>query len=454
MTPKERFAEASYRAKFVKVNWTAPTGIGLFNASYNVDACEMDVTFKVFVEFAETQMVKWTDEEKIKWKEQAFSTISTFWSNRFIFQCTKKGWEDISASVNVNLVSTPLAQAHLHLKVDKLPDDWPTSGGGVGWQTPPICALDNKALYPKDQRKIREGIFNLRVYQLEQGLIDRGVGFIPFDKNSGTLSPEAKGKLLDYARFVHRISTSDVKGIQLVVYGHTGGTDGHFNVGLGKKRANEVANVLKCVLRNEDVSLEVTDSPTRKKGLKAKIQETIASHGGKNTSSTSIQGVCIVVRVPKDVDHAAEMNYIVLCHEFGHMLGLPDEYMGRMHPHLTDRANADSLISKTLQLAAKQGDPATWDSSDQRKRGQQAGMSDLLDQNPAVRAPTFLSAGELIGNSAVGSASIMYGGMEVMPAHYLTLWACLVEMTSSHIGPAEWKIVPSPHNRTAIRYFR
>jgi hypothetical protein len=451
-TSEDKFIAAARGGEFQVANWEAITGIGCFDATYSVQANQLDITFKVFVDFSDHDQ-PWREDEKLKWQQRAFRIVSDFWSDRFSFQCTRRGWGKYNVAVKVHVVPSPLGSAHLNLRVSKLPDDWPTSGGGVGWgQKPALCMLDNKAIEPKDQRSLRENIFNLRIYQMEQGLRDRKIGFIPFDKNSASLSSDAKAKILSYARYVHRISTKDITGIQLVVYGSTGGADSVFQTGLGKRRAKAVSDIFNCVLRDE-TSLLTTDSPSRKKGLKEAILRTMTDHAGNNVTSTSIQGVCIVVRVPKDVDHAAEMNYIVLCHEFGHMLGLPDEYMGRLHPKLTERVNADNIISSTLHLATKGGDPTQWGEADQRKAGQQAGMSALLDYNRDVKSPTFMDQNQVIGSTQVGSNSIMFGGMEVMPAHYLTIWACLAEMTWKYLKPTDWKIVPTPNNRGATRYF-
>src|SRR6185312_2487153 len=227
-TSEEKFIAAGRGGKFQVANWEAITGIGCFDAIYNVQANQLDITFRVFVDFSDHDQ-PWREDEKLKWQQRAFRVVSVFWSDRFSFQCTRKGWEKYNVAVKVHVVSSPLGSAHLKLRVSKLPDDWPTSGGGVGWgQKPALCMLDNKAIEPKDQRSLRENIFNLRIYQMEQGLRDRQIGFIPFDKNSATLSTDARARILSYARYVHRISTKDITGIQLVIYGNTGSSDNIF----------------------------------------------------------------------------------------------------------------------------------------------------------------------------------------------------------------------------------
>ncbi len=452
MGTEVKFLDAARNGKFTVTDWEANTGIGRFDADYNPNAGRLNVTIRVFIEFRDFDQ-KWRDDEKLAWAPRAFRVVEDFWSQRYLFECKRPGWEKYKAQVTLKCISTTKENAQLHLLVDKRAPNMGTMGGGIGWsKTPPFCPIDNLAIEPKDQRKLREAIFQLRVYQMEQGLADRGLMAIPFAKNSAELTAPQKIKLLDYARYVHKIATKDVTGIEIYVYGGTGGTDGTFQRGLGKRRAKAVAEVLDCVMR-DDTAITATDSSTKRSGLKRQILASLSTAAGQPVTSTSYQGVVIVPHVRPTVDRAAEMNYIVLCHEFGHMLGLPDEYMGRLHPQLTSRANADNLISKTLQLAMTAGDPTQWDDDTKRKAEAQGGLSNLLSLNPSVLAPTFMDQNQMLGNVQVASPSIMYAGMEVMPAHYLTLWSCLCEMTWGHVDPRHWKMSPSPFNLSGKRYF-
>ena len=452
MGSEVKFLDAARQGKFSVSNWEANTGIGRFDAKYDPQAGQLNVTIKVFVDFRNFQQT-WRDDEKLAWEAKAFRVVQDFWSRRYVFECKRPGWEKYKAQVNLTCASTSKANAHLHLQVDKVPPSQGTQGGGVGWAaTPPLCPIDCLAIEPKDQRKLREAIFNVRMVQMEEGLTTRGLTAIPFAKNSADIPAPVKLKLLDYARFIHRIATKDVTGIEIYVYGGTGGTDGTFQIGLGKRRAKAVADVLNSVMR-DDTAITATDSASKRSGLKNQILASLSAATGNPVTSTNYQGVVIVPHVRSNVERAAEMNYIVLCHEFGHMLGLPDEYMGLLHPQLTVRSNSDNLVSQTLQVAIQSGDPAQWDDNTTRKADMQAGINDLLRQNPDVKAPTFMNQTQMLGSLQIASSSIMYAGMEVMPAHYLTLWSCLCEMTWGSIDPRHWKISPNPHSSSGMRYF-
>ena len=450
---RRRFEQAG-NAGQLTLDWTpaaSPTGIGKFSASYSPQASALEVTVRTYVEFSDHDQT-WDPNEQIPWRDRAFQIIEDFWSDRYLFQCTRPGW-DYRAVARVRAVPHPtLAGADLRLRVSKAAPAIGTQGGGVGWgDGVPMCGLDDLAAYPKDQVRLRRRIFALRKYQLEKKLSEMALGFVSFDKDSATLTPAQNQRLVDFAKYHHRISTEDVSGIQIVVWGSTGGTDKTFQTGLGRRRAQAVADQLGVMIRGADIVKPMTSSRTT--AMKDAVKAIVAANGG-GANSTKIQGACLFVYVPPSVVQEAEKNYIVLCHEYGHMLGLPDEYMGLLHPNLTARVNLDTLIPLTVDLATRAGNPDEWDDSATRKRGQQAGMADLAENQPNIRVPTYMSQNQVIGNLAVASSSIMYAGMEIWPAHYLTLWSALGQITREYLDPRHWTIIPSPRNRKGSRYFK
>jgi len=102
------------------------------------------------------------------------------------------------------------------------------------------------------------------------------------------------------------------------------------------------------------------------------------------------------------VDHAFESTYAsnrysVGEHEFGHMLGMPDEYRN----NTTGRLGAWQTSYMGLVTAAGVPGPAVW---------------------------------------GVRTASQMADGVDVLPRHYVTLWEALARMTAPDITQAEWRI--------------
>ena len=107
-------------------------------------------------------------------------------------------------------------------------------------------------------------------------------------------------------------------------------------------------------------------------------------------------------RADISVDHAFEAGYStnrysVGEHEFGHMLGLPDEYQN----NTTGVLGTQQTLYSGLVTAAGVPGPAVW---------------------------------------GVDTASQMSNGIDVLPRHYVTLWEALGRMTTPDIKQNEWTI--------------
>ncbi|MEQ1571895.1 MAG: hypothetical protein ABMA64_40080 [Myxococcota bacterium] len=82
-------------------------------------------------------------------------------------------------------------------------------------------------------------------------------------------------------------------------------------------------------------------------------------------------------------------------HEVGHMLGLNDEY----------------------------------GQADDEGHGMTPDQEALTRQSGAEQHPV-----------GVDSTSVMANGKDVLPAHYVTLWEALGQMTSAYLAPKDWQL--------------
>jgi hypothetical protein len=114
-----------------------------------------------------------------------------------------------------------------------------------------------------------------------------------------------------------------------------------------------------------------------------------------------------------------------IAHEFGHMLGLADEY------------NATTPESKAKVGALPGIDATTRDALTSQGSGlpkfanQQSGEIDLAAA-AGVPSPN---------NFGMNTNSIMNMGNLLLPAHMTTVWEALGEATKAYIEPGWWKIV-------------
>jgi hypothetical protein len=206
--------------------------------------------------------------------------------------------------------------------------------------------------------------------------------------------------------------------------------------------------------------------------------------------------VCLFVHVPAKSTRSIPTHYIVITHEFGHMLGCPDEYTGINCTGIKALMELDDIVPSTFNRSAvnaKQLNPLGTDkhflnesmqdtAPDNVKRlqqmqknfayqTQQAGVASpfFMTQGTAVNAAEMQKANEAFfkqrdiikaqfgrdskqyekfdakGTGVVelkgATDSIMFTGQKILPAHYIPIWSCLASATREFIDPSEWAIV-------------
>ena len=125
---------------------------------------------------------------------------------------------------------------------------------------------------------------------------------------------------------------------------------------------------------------------------------------------------------------------ITICHEFGHMLGLPDEYIcltqaSRNLLQMLDinRARSEFSVEKWLALqeaatGIRRDNPLTLKNQVEFLKL----CSYAERRSPALR-PQDLQPD--------------VGGDQVPPSHAVTLWQCLGHLTAPTVEPEDWQIV-------------
>jgi hypothetical protein len=110
--------------------WRPSTGLGNFDVSYDPKTGVLDVTVKSKFwfrdgkpeDFEEEEDPRWKPDEILKWKADFMRRVSAKWSNQFTFHCTRDGWEDLQAAVQVHFVEADEKNAHYTLEVTKIPE--------------------------------------------------------------------------------------------------------------------------------------------------------------------------------------------------------------------------------------------------------------------------------------------------------------------------------------------
>src|SRR5262249_30288150 len=109
------------------------------------------------------------------------------------------------------------------------------------------------------------------------------------------------------------------------------------------KRAEERAGVLARLLQGELPNFFVVDQSKASK-LRA---EKIMQNKGRRLGEFS--GVVLYIHVPPQSLRRVVTNYINNTHEFGHMLGCPDEYQGLNCTGIKDLMQLDEIVPAVLR---------------------------------------------------------------------------------------------------------
>jgi hypothetical protein len=92
---------------------------GAFDAAYDASTGIFTITLKLKVTAENDGTSAWTPAEIATWQTQYQTAIQARWGGQYTMQCTKAGWEALSATTKI-VLSWVAANPHFELKVKKL----------------------------------------------------------------------------------------------------------------------------------------------------------------------------------------------------------------------------------------------------------------------------------------------------------------------------------------------
>ena len=376
------------------------TGRGLFNAAYNPTTGDLTITVKVCFDFrsgnpADPTFVTrvggpaaaaaftpdqftWTPEESAEWETNALSDMESVWSNRHTFHSTRAGFETLpTVRVSVDVVPIPIArrdEAHYVVQVHK----WPQEPGLTDSIDRPAAGANqstgrlhesgtNGITTPDENHFVRDTGTRARYGDADTA----NPGQVFFRVGESQLREPDLGRVRGLGNVLGR---DDMPPFAVTVTGRAS-ADGQIgpNQLLSEDRAREVSNIL------------VQEG--------AKVQPTVIGLGETGAAPTAD------FRRAEIQIGEFQSDQRTVVHEFGHMLGLADEYPA-----------ADGAASRTV--------------------GQEVAHSDLAETLIPGQQPIL----------AHHSENVMSNGEVVRPHHYVTFLEALGTMTSS---AGEWDVGPA-----------
>lgn len=412
-----------------------------FDVGYDPATAELKVVVKLKFEFLDSttpvaakvkrrevgpkyEKTAWTDPAKDDFKAEFRRQVLGLWNaNAPMIRCTRPGWEDLVARPvfeiqevvagggEHNIVRTQKAV----LQDTNKPGTKALKGGAASGWASAVTSLNefdvadkmsdpdvHRYLHHIEKKQHVVPAYTTDHKQLSQRL-DR-FGRLEFNAGSGTALTEP-GRLPILAEEILRLGLppelAHLHAIE-VVGDAIGG-----NVELGRTRADTVVAGLERL------------------GIKNALKRVAGAQG--------VDAVVVRAAAPDPAvadTYVTKWSRITAAHEFGHMLGLMDEYYGAKSADVVKKMISDGLLPPSTRSDHLVAHPPA--NAMDEAPGQTSTMKLLEQANLAT--PDFT-----LGDGAK-STSLMTGGYELWPQHYLTVWEALTKLTAGDIEARYWKL--------------
>jgi hypothetical protein len=428
------------------------TGLGRFDAEFipNPDKpakSRLIVTVRPYFEFL--QKVEggaaiaggWAPDAERDFVAEFTSQSERNWSHRNIFVCTKPGYEGLIANVEIKVEPTKdVKKAHFHHRVQKSKG----MSTGIGREQVADRSQINvgnfgeadKTVRPHDSDSTRSCIAEHDEMRLRKLIDAHQVNPIRFtgDKRA-QIDDDSKKKLDAFVQAAHDTERPGSVPIPLVVLGKRnsreskGGRDQAramvvktYLDGKGIKNTPCETKLFDDVVDDQKAVYEAKKSKQARQGEKAKYDELAGRQRHREVELT----------VKENFDWAGD-PYSILAHEFGHMLGNPDEYFD-----YGSEAIRDAKV-RQLQSTGKQEDLLRAQEIATKKPSGNDSHSQVQERFGALAEGSDTTIPEF----GPKTSSIMSAGADVLPVHYAPLWEALSLITSDAIAKEHWQIRPA-----------
>ncbi|WP_019503913.1 DUF4157 domain-containing protein [Pleurocapsa sp. PCC 7319] len=416
------------REKFQLRNWTPSTGNGKFDADYNPKTGKLKITIKVHFNFKDSdaytkvainpQETKWTKKGKQEWGKSFEEAVLSKWSKINHITCNKPGFDDIVVKPKFNIKQVKESKADWKIDVTKAfmekgKNPRMRAGGASGVEASKITGMFQEfdtqdkiknphlveqeyttniiPAYERDRERLSKRLSNLDNFKFKTG------------KNE--LFKESESRLIITAKSLSEL-----------------------------RKDSYLADLHPLI-----VEFAQSDSPVKERF--DTIKNTLKNNGVNNDikyikTSTSISPDEAKIK-PKDDPDTIKQDYKknwsrnTAAHEFGHMIGLLDEYFPAVAPSLIENMKKEGVIESSegnVSEHAKQ--------REHNQKDKQAAYTKLLDET-GLRTPTWARPS---ANKDEKSTSLMSGGFELLKQHSVTIWEALTEMTKKYVNKENWKL--------------
>lgn len=384
-----------------------PGGLGCFSASFRPKTGEMKVVVKVCSRYVSPDGTPVPVSVSSNFDRAFEAKIPEYWNGRFRFVCTKKGFEGVVATPTFEVAQSSLADAHFDLKIVNL------ARGNICvriGEDPAVKASQDPKWDP--YRNKLSAQFQLVAIQADTLTKARNLltaieapVVVAVDPTPGRtlLSFAAMERLRTHAADVPHVVLPPKKP-KLTITGP--GADG--------------ASVAKQI-----------DAVLRRFGFAGEIKHARGGPAGVATIALDRKQVADArAQIEGNIAQFPQFAQYAVVHEFGHMLGLPDEYMCCGTNTVAIMASHGLAAKSGVEQAALEGNTTT------KQQDFSAGIAKTQEEFVklcalfGVPVPPFGRANQ----------SLMSAGHTFLPAHAVTVAHALWRMTRNYFAPGDWRI--------------
>jgi hypothetical protein len=426
------------------------TGMGKFDAKYDVATGQLLITVKIHFAFKGT----WKPADQQQFERRFITQVEQGWSGKYHFKCTKAGFTDLDVVPLVSVQTVEKSKAHYVVEVGSGPGRAMVGreGSKPGQQSGAFFYKDDVNPAPHQSGNIRCNIATHEATRMERVLKASGARTIFFQKGSVTVTDVSQ-----VDKVAQEILADKLPGapkVPLIAIGYISKDEaGGFlkkERNLDKARATAVSSKLKAKMPGYNVKVStnreaaaaaIQEAKGRTKAKREETRKKGEQDLAKAKSDAKLRSDPGMRKVELGVDQTFAQTfagdpYSVAVHEFGHMLGNPDEYYAW---------GPKTLDQKVAQLLAS-GDPQKMMEGvnlDQKRKAGKVTASTTGDREDIQSdyAALVSSAGLEIPYFGSMNSSLMSAGTDLLPRHYVALWEALGRITDPTISRSEWKIV-------------
>lgn len=387
-------SRVAFMSKAYSIRNFKPTPqLGCFDAVYTPHLGTLEIQVRFTVDFKNASQ-QWTADLKEAFEENCTSRVSEYWNDRFLISCTKSDFSDLIVKPTFVLRKVGADEsAHYAVKAMGTLGARNTAVRPDGTASFGMQATDRYANEVMQMKAIQDAL--KRSFVVPMG--KHGTG--------GQISFPVMSMLQGFAQNAKYVFTETQPQLTLTA--------------MGTSSTSEAQRVKTVLNQFGMMGFNIVTKSEKRFGGGNCTQVKVSWDEAQFDAAFPTPGGCKPL-----------LSQATIAHEFGHMMGLPDEY--------------NMLCTQSTSMLRDVGLIRTDDEEAAHLENTNVGRNDSQSDNVKANQKLFhkdcLAAGLVPPPFGRPNMNIMSGGSHFQEFHCIPAWKALCEMTKADVKPSEWRI--------------